>query len=207
MTAISPSAARSVIPQGNGTVLTPTHLPGVAVAMALSKLFPIILCALLAGCGSVPIEDYADNQPGLVPETFFDGQLSAHGVVKNRSGKVVRYFNADIKAYWKDGIGTLEEDFLFDDGEKDRRVWTLTPSGNGRYIGTAGDVVGDGEVQFAGNSMFLDYVLRIPYNDGTLDIRIDDRMYLVDPNTLINESRMTKFGFEVGEILLVIQKH
>jgi hypothetical protein len=32
-------------------------------------------------------------------------------------------------------------------------------------------------------------------------------MYLVDPNTLINESRMTKFGFEVGEILLVIRKH
>ncbi len=175
--------------------------------MALSKLFPVILCALFAGCGSVPIEDYAANQPVLVPETFFDGKLSAHGVVKNRSGKVIRYFNADIKAYWKDGIGTLEEDFLFDDGEKDRRVWTLTPSGNNRYVGTAGDVVGEGEVQFAGNSMFLDYVLRIPYNDGTLDIRIDDRMYLVNPNTLINESRMMKFGFEVGEILLVIQKH
>tara|TARA_R110001592_G_scaffold337300_1_gene623670 strand:- start:288048 stop:288491 length:444 start_codon:yes stop_codon:yes gene_type:complete len=145
-------------------------------------------------------------QPSLQPETFFNGQLSAHGVVKNRSGKVIRYFNADIKAYWKDGIGTLEEDFVFNDGEKDRRVWTLTPAGDGSYIGTAGDVVGAGDVEFAGNSMFLDYVLRIPYNDGSLDIRIDDRMYLVDPNTLINESRMTKFGFDVGEILLVIRK-
>ena len=62
-------------------------------------------------------------------------------------------------------------------------------------------------MQFAGNSVFLDYVLRIPYNDGTLDVRIDDRMYLVDPNTLINESRMSKLGFDVGEILLVIRKH
>ena len=175
--------------------------------MASPHRFIVILISLiLAGCGSISVEDYAENRPTLVPETFFNGQLSAHGVVKNRSGTVIRYFYADIKAYWKDGVGTLEEDFLFDDGEQDRRVWTLTPSGSGRYIGTAGDVVGDGEVQFAGNSMFLDYVLRIPYNDGTLDIHIDDRMYLVDPNTLINESRMTKFGFDVGEILLVIRK-
>ena len=175
--------------------------------MLRPDLYSIVLCTLLmAGCSSISVEDYADMQPSLQPETFFNGQLSAHGVVKDRSGKVIRYFNAEIKAYWKDGIGTLEEDFVFNDGENDRRVWTLTPSGAGSYVGTAGDVVGAGEVQFAGNSMFLDYVLRIPYNDGSLDIRIDDRMYLVDPNTLINESRMTKFGFDVGEILLVIRK-
>lgn len=168
----------------------------------------LVLCtAFLAGCSSVSVEEYAGNRPLLVPETFFDGKLSAHGVVKNRAGKVIRFFNADIKAYWVDGIGTLEEDFVFDDGENSRRVWTLTPASDGRFIGTAGDVVGEGDVQFAGNSVFLDYVLRIPYNDGTLDVRIDDRMYLVDPNTLINESRMSKLGFDVGEILLVIRKH
>lgn len=160
----------------------------------------------LSGCGAVTVDDYTDNQPTLVPETFFNGQLTAHGVIKDRSGKVIRYFNADIKAYWKDGIGTLEEDFLFDDGEPDRRVWTLTPAGDGRYIGTAGDVVGEGRITVAGNSMFLDYVLQIPWNDGTLDLRIDDRMYLVNPTTLINESIMSKFGVRVGEILLVISK-
>jgi hypothetical protein len=142
----------------------------------------------------------------LEPEKFFDGELTAHGVIKDRGGKVIRYFNVEIVAYWEDGIGTLEEDFVFDDGELDRRVWTLTPNGEGRYAGTAGDVVGDGQVTVAGNSMFLDYVLRIPWNDGTLDLRIDDRMYLVSPDVLINESRMKKFGFGVGEILLVIKR-
>ena len=161
---------------------------------------------MTTGCSSVQVGNYADNTPVLDPETFFDGQLSAHGVIKDRGGEVIRYFNVDIKAYWKDGIGTLEEDFVFNDGEQDRRVWTLTPSGNNSYIGTAGDVVGQGKVSVAGNSMFLDYVLRIPYGDGTLDLHIDDRMYLVSPDVLINESRMIKFGFEVGEILLVIQR-
>lgn len=160
----------------------------------------------LAGCSPVTVQDYADNRPLLVPEEFFQGQLTAHGVIKDRGGKVIRYFNADIKAWWEDGIGTLEEDFVFDDGEPERRVWTLTPQDDGSYIGTAGDVVGDGRITLAGNSMFLDYVLRIPYNDGTLDLRIDDRMYLVNPTMLINESSMKKFGIRVGEILLVIEK-
>lgn len=173
----------------------------------LSSLFLLlVLLSGLSGCGAVTVDEYANNQPTLTPETFFQGQLTAHGVIKDRGGKVIRYFNADIKAYWQDGIGTLEEDFLFDDGEPDRRVWTLTPTGEGQYVGTAGDVVGEGQITVAGNSMFLDYVLQIPWDDGTLDLRIDDRMYLVNPTTLINESIMTKFGIRVGEILLVISK-
>ncbi len=54
--------------------------------------------------------------------------------------------------------------------------------------------------------MFLEYVLRVPYNDGTIDITIDDRMYLVSPTVLLNESRMSKFGVDVGALLLVIEK-
>lgn len=176
--------------------------------MKKSLILPLLAGAitLLSGCSSITVDEYADNEPRLVAEDFFDGRLTAHGVVKDRGGKVIRSFNADIKAYWKDGVGTLEEDFVFDDGETDRRVWTLTPDGPNRYIGTAGDVVGEGVVTIAGNSMFLDYVLRIPFGDGTLDLRIDDRMYLVNADVLINESRMLKFGFQVGEILLVIER-
>jgi hypothetical protein len=142
----------------------------------------------------------------MVPEQFFNGALTAHGVVKDRGGKVIRRFNADIKAYWKGGVGTLEEDFEFTDGERSRRVWTLTPAGDNRYVGTAGDVVGAGSLEVAGNSLFLDYVLRVPYGKGTIDLRIDDRMYLVSDDVLVNESRMKKWGFTVGQILLVIEK-
>jgi hypothetical protein len=175
--------------------------------MTRLKMLGALVLFSLAGCSSISVNEYADNTPRMVPEQFFNGQLTAHGVIKDRGGEVIRRFNADIKAYWAKGVGTLEEDFLFDDGETDRRVWTLTPQGPGRYLGTAGDVVGEGQVSVAGNSMFLDYVLRIPYGDGTLDLHIDDRMYLVSPDVLINESSMSKFGVRVGEILLVIQRY
>lgn len=168
----------------------------------------ILILAVLAlgGCTGVKVTDYADATPALVPEEFFQGRLSAHGVVKDRGGRVIRSFNADIVAYWQDGVGTLEEDFLFDDGEKQRRVWTLVPQGDGRYTGTAADVVGSGDLQVSGNSLFLDYVLRVPWRDGSIDLRVDDRMYLVSPDILVNESSMSKFGVRVGDLLLVIAR-
>jgi len=165
------------------------------------------LLILLGACARVEVNDYADFTPTLDPEQFFVGHLTAHGVVQNRGGKVMRSFNAEIQASWEDGVGTLVEDFVFNDGEEQQRIWTLTPDGAGGYIGRAGDVVGDGELTFAGNSIFLDYVLRIPYGDGTVDVRVDDRMYLVSDDVLVNESKLSKFGFGVGRILLVIIRH
>ena len=164
------------------------------------------LC-LMSACSQVKVADYSQLKPVLEPEQFFSGQLTAHGVINNRKGKVIRTFNADIKASWKNGVGTLVEDFIFNDGEIQQRVWTLTPNGSGSYIGTAGDVVGDATLRMAGNSIFLDYVLQVPYGDGTVDVRVDDRMYLVSPDILINESRMSKFGLRVGSILLTIVRH
>lgn len=174
----------------------------------LVKLSIILLgLCILPACSSVPVSDYSDNTPVLVVEEFFDGPLSAHGIVKNRSGKVTRYFKASINAYWEDGVGTLDEVFIFDDGEEQRRTWKLVKDDSGNYLGSANDVVGTSTLNIAGNSLFLDYVLRIPYEDGTLDLNIDDRMYLVSDRILINESVMTKWGIEVGQITLVIEKN
>lgn len=167
----------------------------------------LLSLGMLMSCSSVPISEYAGNSPTMVVEDFFNGSLNAHGIVKDRSGKVIRYFNADIDADWVDGVGTLVEVFRFDDGEEQRRIWKLVRDDSGNYIGSANDVVGSSALEVAGNSLFLDYVLRIPYGDGTLDLRIDDRMYLVSDRVLINESVMTKWGFNVGQITLVIEKN
>ena len=169
----------------------------------------LVLAACLAiftACNAVQVDDYRKQAPTLKMEDFFQGDLVAFGVVKDFRGRVIRKFTAEILAYWGDGVGTLEEDFEFDDGELERRVWRLHTHSTNNYTGTAGDVVGDGEVTVAGNSAFLDYVLRIPYGDGSIDMRIDDRMYLITPTVLLNESTLRKFGIKVGELLLVIQK-
>jgi hypothetical protein len=80
----------------------------------------------------------------------------------------------------------------------------LQPVGHGDYSGTAGDVVGKATLSSAGNSVFLDYTLRVPYGDGSIDVHVDDRMYLLSDSVLLNESVMSKLGVRVGSILLVI---
>jgi len=160
----------------------------------------------LSACSSTSTNDYSKNTPRLVPQEFFNGNLSAHGVVKDRSGKVTRYFNATIKAYWQNGVGTLEEKFIFDDGEIQYRTWKLSPTTSGVFNATAGDVIGTGEGTFAGNAINLNYVLAVKYKDSTINLRVDDWMWLVDSNTVLNESTLTKFGFKVGSIQLVIKK-
>ena len=165
------------------------------------------LALALAGCSSVTPDDYQGRSPAFEPESFFNGALTAHGVVKDFSGKAIRHFSADITGCWDEGVGTLDEDFVFDDGETQKRIWTLTPDGDQTYIGTAGDVVGEGLARWQGNAMFLEYTLRIELEDGPIDVKIDDRMYRVSENVVINESKMRKLGFGVGEILLTIIRH
>ena len=184
---------------------TRRHAKRLGMLGQVSTLLGILIW--LSACGSTSVDDYQAREPAFAPEDFFNGALTAHGVVKDFSGTAIRHFSADIMGCWSDGVGTLDEDFVFDDGEQQKRIWTLTPDGDQTYIGTAGDVVGEGLARWQGNAMFLDYTLRIELEDGPLDVKIDDRMYRVSDNVVINESKMRKFGFGVGEILLTIIRH
>lgn len=172
-------------------------------------MMTMVVASALTGCAGPGLEDYSDSKPELIPQEFFSGELSARGVVKDRSGEVIRTFDADISASWDDqGVGTLDEVFRFDDGQIQTRVWSLTPNADGSLHADAGDVVEPGTMRWQGNAINMKYLLRVAYgdDDSTIDVRMDDWMYLITPDTLINETTMTKWGFDVGEIVLVIQK-
>lgn len=160
----------------------------------------------LSACSTTDVSTYANNTPKFDLQSFFSGELRAHGILKNRSGEVIRYFNATLDGRWENGVGTLAEVFVFNDGEIQNRTWTLTPNADGQYIATANDVVGSGEVKIAGNALFMKYVLQVPYDGDIIEVTVDDRMYMVKDGVVINESVMTKFGFEVGYLSIVIEK-
>jgi len=101
----------------------------------------------LSACSTTDVSTYANNTPKFDLQSFFSGELRAHGILKNRSGEVIRYFNATLDGSWENGVGTLAEVFVFDDGEIQNRTWILTPNADGQYIATANDVVGSGEVK------------------------------------------------------------
>lgn len=172
------------------------------------RLWILLPFFLFTGCGGPDLNDYQDRAPVLVPEQFFTGKLSARGLVKDWSGAVIRTFDADIKASWTEqGVGTLDEVFRFNDGELQTRVWTLTPEpGGDSYRASAGDVTKAGIMRWSGNAIQMNYRLELAYGDGTIEVGMDDWMYLITPDTLINQTTMSKWGLNVGEVILVIQK-
>ncbi len=130
----------------------------------------------------------------------------AYGMIQDRSGMVTRRFSAKIKAWWEGDTGYLDEIFYFDDGEETKRLWKLTHLGEGVYTGTAGDVVGQARGKINGFAFNWVYTLKIPYKNDTIDVKLDDWLYLISDTRLLNKTSLKKFGFRVGDLTLIIEK-
>ena len=163
------------------------------------------LLTLLAGCASVQVSDYAQEKPKFDLQQFFNGRVIAHGIVQDRSGKVIRRMTVDMKGTWVGDTGTLDEDFTYADGKKERRVWTIKKQGD-RYIGTAADVVGEALGSASGNALNWKYVLALPVDDKVYNVDFDDWMWQIDDKVMINRAVFSKFGFKLGEVLISFTK-
>ncbi len=168
---------------------------------------PVVLSLSVLGCGSVQVKDYANVQPKLQLESYLNGKLEAQGIVSDRGGRVTRHFNCTMEGSWTtSGEGVLKEVFTWSDGEIQHRTWKLRKTADGEYVGTAEDVVGEARGQASGNAFHWTYTLRVPVKGKTFDIAVDDWMYLVTDKVLINKSKLSKFGFDVGEVTLSMRK-
>ncbi len=162
---------------------------------------------MLAGCASSPrIEDYAQEKPVLSLKTYFNGDVLANGVFTDRAGRVVKRFTVAMKATWQGNAGVLEEDFVYSDGSKQRRVWRLTEVAPGRFEGRADDVVGVATGESAGNAFHWNYTMALPVDGRIFHVQFDDWMYLMDDRTMINKANMSKWGVHLGEVTLVFTK-
>lgn len=172
------------------------------------KRWGAVLAALvlLTGCGSMKIEDFAGNEPKFVLEEFFEGRSQATGVFYDRFGDIRRQFTVDIVGTVDGDRLTLVEDFVYDDGETERRVWELTRTGEDTYEGTAEGVVGMATGKIAGNAFHWTYTFDLKMKDRTLRVKFDDWMFLQPNGVVMNVATVTKWGFELGTAVISFQK-
>ncbi|WP_421558077.1 DUF3833 domain-containing protein [Pseudomonas canadensis] len=169
-------------------------------------LVSLLLMLSLSSCANVGVERYVDQQPHLDLERFFSKPVKAWGIFQKRSGEVTKRFEVDIASRREGNALILDERFLYNDGTRQQRVWTLTPDGPGRWKGRAGDVVGEAIGEVAGNALRWRYRLNLPVDGSVYEVSFDDWMYLMDEDTLINRSSMTKFGVEWGQVTLFFRR-
>ena len=172
----------------------------------LTLLAALAATAVVVGCASPKPADYAAEKPVLDLKTYFNGELVAHGLFTDRSGKVARRFTVQMTGTWQGNQGTLDERFTYSDGKTERRVWRLQDEGNGRWTGRADDVVGVAEGQAAGNALNWRYTLALPVDGKVYEVQFDDWMYLMDERVMLNKAVMSKFGIRLGEVTLSFYK-
>lgn len=171
---------------------------------ALLSLLPAT--ALLTGCASPEVGDYASELPRLDLRQYFNGPLTGYGVFTDRSGAVKARFVVDLVGRWQGDEGVLEEDFRYSDGRTERRVWRLKRLADGRYSGRADDVLGEAAGASAGNALRWAYTLKLPVDGKVYEVQFDDWMYLVDSQVMLNKAAMSKFGIRLGEVTLAFVK-
>lgn len=173
-----------------------------------SRLLLVVLLPLVASCAGIDPKVYSKEQPAFDLRRYFEGTLEGHGLFIDRSGQVARRFVVTVRGEWRNNAGTLNEDFIWSDGERETRVWTLKPQGDGdTWIGTADSVIGAAQGSVSGNALNWKYAYRLKTKDGsTYDIDFDDWMFRIDERVVLNRAVLTFWGFKVGEVLISFRK-
>jgi len=171
------------------------------------KLFLVALLTLtLQGCTTMDISSLSRPTPELKIEEYFDGKVYAWGIFEDRFGNIRRQFQVEIDGTWDGKQLVLDEHFLYDDGERDRRIWTINKGSDGTYSGTADDVLGEAQGLSQGNSLNWSYELDLPVGDGTWRVTFDDWMILQEGGVLLNRAYVKKWGFRLGSVTLSFQR-
>jgi len=167
-----------------------------------------ILVALMfiSGCVEMKPADFENTAPKLTIEDYFNGKTQASGIFEDRFGKLRRQFTVDIVGTWDGEALVLDEEFFYADGERDRRVWTITKTGPHTYEGRAADIIGTARGEARGNALNWRYDMDLKVGDGTLRVHFNDWMFLQPSGVLLNRARVSKLGVEIGTVTLAFIK-
>ena len=105
-----------------------------------------------------------------------------------------RQFRVDVTGIVDGDLLTLDERFVYNDGETDRRIWRIRDKTNGEFEGEAADVIGKATGTAAGNALNWTYEMNLKVGGGTWRVTFDDWMFLQEDGVLINRAPASKNG-------------
>lgn len=170
------------------------------------KFLPLLLLGSLTGCASMTTADFKNGAPEMRLEEYFNGDSTAYGLFFDRSQNVKRQFLVAMHGAWDGSILTLTENFTYDDGEKQTRVWSFHKTGEKTWEGTAPDVIGPAIGAWDGNAYRMQYTADVKTGDSSYRLNFDDWLFRQTDKVVLNHAQVTKFGLDVGQVQLVFVK-
>ncbi|WP_333712060.1 DUF3833 family protein [Yoonia sp.] len=167
---------------------------------------------LLAACTGKPsFDDPVLSDRKLNLEEFFDGELVAYGQFQDVLGTVRRNFVVEIAGDWDGERLRLVEDFVYEDGSTEQRIWTLVKTGEDSWTGTAPGVIGEAKGLEDGDRFNWVYEIDLPIPSATgetetLRVTFDDWMWLLADDRLLNLAYVKRYGFDIGVVTISFEK-
>jgi len=155
---------------------------------------------LLAGCSSLPPAHFAGAEPRFDPLQYFDGPTRSWGVMESRGGNPKSRFQTVMQGRREGEVLVITQDFTFEDGRKQQRIWRIRRIDEHRYEATAPDVVGVAPGEAYGNTFHWEYTLAVSPHNPFTHVGMHHWMYLqADGTTMINRVIITKLGIVIAE--------
>ncbi|WP_420838969.1 DUF3833 domain-containing protein [Aliiroseovarius subalbicans] len=168
---------------------------------------PLLAFSALVACSGTPdLTDTPLSDQPLNLEEFFEGETVAYGQFQDVFGNVQRRFEVQITGTWDGRFLKLVEDFTYDDGDTEQRIWMLEKTGEDSWKGTAPGVLGTATGRENGDTFNWTYRIDLPVRKGTMRVDFDDWMWLLTKDRLLNRAYVSKYGVRVGEAIIVFEK-
>ena len=175
-------------------ILHAPHVRSLAVAARVAS--PLLIALLITGCaGGLKPESFAGAGPRFDPYAFFEGPTRSWGVIESRSGQPKSRFRTEMMGR-RDGTDlVITQDFTFEDGHKQQRVWRVHRIDDHHYDATANDGVGVSHGVAYGNVFHWQYTIALSPRNPLTHLTFKLWMYLqADGETMINRVTVTKLG-------------
>lgn len=162
----------------------------------------------LSACAKRDVTHLVERRPTLVLEQFFEGDSVAYGIFEDRFGNLQRQFRVNLRGTVSGNRLILDEQFLYEDGEKAQRIWTINKlnsgdDGTALYQGQASDVNGRAKGRVSGNGLNWRYDVVLKMDGRELEVHFDDWIYRQSEDVAINRAYVSKFGVDIGSVTIV----
>ena len=173
----------------------------------LSSYLTLFIILLFTGCSQTDMKEFQNNTPKLDLFEFFAGETIAYGIFEDRFGNLKRQFRVNINGKIDNQILTLDEEFLYDDGEQAKRIWKIEKKIDNNqkiiYEGQADDVEGKASGSISGNALNWSYDIYLNIKGSDIKVHFNDWIYKQSEDLAINRAYVSKFGINIGSVTLV----
>jgi len=166
----------------------------------------VIGALALAGCASVPSSPRVATRPVTLEQAFV-GRKRGAGLFKVGLTGAERRFTALLNGHLSRGGQrlTVVEDFVYDDGQKNRLTWVFDRSGPGEWTGRREDTVGRATVVEENGEVRLTYTADFASPAGVTRLGFADVIYLRSDGVIVNDAIVSRLGIPVGTVRFEIR--